>query len=115
MYRGSGSGARPNAQTRKSSWWFVIHAEESVLRELDDKWDSLSTQTSWILKQCTKLQDTEGTVQTSSEASTNTQLPDRSPQPESVIPSSELSQNQANQHQNQSSQEENSGTGEDGE
>ena len=25
-----------NVQTRKSSWWFVIHAEETVLQELDD-------------------------------------------------------------------------------
>ena len=49
-----------NRQTQKTSRWFVIHAQESVLQELDSKWDALSTQTSWTLKQCTKPQDIYG-------------------------------------------------------
>ena len=48
-----------NVQSRKLSWWFVVHADEPVLRELDEKWESLSTQTSWILKPCSKPADTE--------------------------------------------------------
>jgi hypothetical protein len=48
-----------NRQSGKSSWWFVLHAEESVLKELESKWDSLSTQTSWSLKPCSKPRDVE--------------------------------------------------------
>ena len=42
-----------NDQSRRTSWWFVIHADESVLQELDQKWDTLNLQTNWILKRCT--------------------------------------------------------------
>ena len=48
-----------NDQSGKSSWWFVIHAEESVLNDLESKWDSLNTQTSWLLKSCSKSRDVE--------------------------------------------------------
>lgn len=43
-----------NENSGKVSWWFVIHADESVLCELDDKWNSVNMQTNWILKHCTK-------------------------------------------------------------
>ena len=42
----------------KSIWWFVIHADETVLSQLDVKWDYVNIQTSWILSQCTKSADT---------------------------------------------------------
>ena len=45
---------RRNEISGKSIWWFVIHANEAVLSELDAKWDSVNVQTSWILNQCTK-------------------------------------------------------------
>ena len=109
-----------NLQTRKSSWWFVIHAEESVLRELDDKWDSLNTQTSWVLKPCSKPQGIEGTAPLSPETSPNMQLPNENPQQESshvatdlsphAVSDNESSQNQSTT-QKQLSQEDYPGTG----
>ena len=44
--------------SQKSSWWFVVHADEPVLHELDEKWESLNTQISWTLKPCSKPADT---------------------------------------------------------
>ena len=38
----------------KTSWWFVIHADEAVLCELDTKLESVNLQTSWLLKSCSK-------------------------------------------------------------
>ena len=43
-----------NGRSHKTSWWFVIHADESILHELDEKWDTVNLQTNWILKRCTK-------------------------------------------------------------
>ena len=34
------------ADTGKISWWFLIHADEAVLYELDTKWKSVNLQTS---------------------------------------------------------------------
>ena len=42
------------ADTGKISWWFVIHANEAVLCELDSKWESVNLQTSWQLQSCLK-------------------------------------------------------------
>ena len=42
------------ADTGKISWWFVIHAEEAMLCELDSKWESVNLQTSWQLQSCSK-------------------------------------------------------------
>ena len=53
-------GTHPHARIRRKtstngrSWWFVIHADETILCELDKKWDSVNMQTNWILKHCTK-------------------------------------------------------------
>ena len=109
-----------NMQTRKSSWWFMIHAEESVLRELDDKWDSLNTQTSWVLKPCSKPQGVEGTALLLPETSPNVQLPNENHQQESshvptdlsphAVSNNESSQNQSTT-QEQPSQEDYPGTG----
>ena len=61
----------------KTSWWFVVHADEPVLRELDEKWESLSTQTSWILKPCSKPADIENHASDSSSPPTeNSATPD---------------------------------------
>lgn len=61
----------------KTSWWFVVHADEPVLRELDEKWESLSTQTSWILKPCSKHADIENhTSDSSSPPTENSATPD---------------------------------------
>ena len=64
-----------SVQSRKSSWWFVVHADEPVLRELDEKWESLSTQTSWILKPCSK--PAEIVDHASNSAETSTSLPSK--------------------------------------
>ena len=98
----------------------MIHAEESVLQELDDKWDSLNTQTSWVLKPCSKPHDMEGTALFSPETSSNVPLPNENPQQESshvptdlpphAVSDNELSQNQSTT-QKQTSQEDYSGTG----
>ena len=42
------------ADTGKISWWFVIHADEAVLCELDSKWESVNLQISWQLQSCSK-------------------------------------------------------------
>ena len=39
----------------KPKWWYIIHAEEdSILKPLEAKWESVQTQTSWHLEVCTK-------------------------------------------------------------
>ena len=45
---------RNNPSTQKESWWFVIHADEVLLNELESKWDSVNLQTSWVLQYCSK-------------------------------------------------------------
>ena len=35
-------------------WWFVIHDDESVLSDLDTKWNLVQVQTSWKLECCYK-------------------------------------------------------------
>ena len=53
------SGLKISRKTRstdsgKTSKWFVIHADEAVLCELDTKWESVNLQTSWLLQSCSK-------------------------------------------------------------
>ena len=48
---------RTNELTGKLNWWYVIHSEESTLCELENKWEPLQTQTSWVLERCTKPAD----------------------------------------------------------
>ena len=45
---------RNNPSTQKESWWFVIHADEVLLNELESKWDLVNLQTSWVLQYCSK-------------------------------------------------------------
>ena len=68
-----------NVQSRKPSWWFVIHAmpchaDESVLQQLDASWEALSTQTSWILKPCSKPANMGNSTQISLDGSAQEQL-----------------------------------------
>ena len=43
--------------SHKPRWWFVIHANESVLAKLDSSWGSVSDHTSWKLQSCYKPAD----------------------------------------------------------
>ena len=43
-----------NPSAKKKSWWFVIHADEALLHELDTKRASVNLQTSRLLQHCTK-------------------------------------------------------------
>ena len=45
---------RNNPSTQKENWWFVIHADEVLLNELESKWDLVNLQTSWVLQYCSK-------------------------------------------------------------
>ena len=45
---------RMNGRTGKLIWWFIVHGDESKLQELDNKWECLHTQASWVLQPCTK-------------------------------------------------------------
>ena len=55
---------RMNSHTGKTIWWFVVHGDESTLRELDSKWECLHTQASWVLQPCTKPAHEVGDSQT---------------------------------------------------
>ena len=43
-----------NPSTRRSQWWFVLHADETLLVALEEKWDSVRLQTSWKIEPCFK-------------------------------------------------------------
>ena len=38
----------------RTRWWFLIHADERVLSELENQWDKVALQTTWKLETCTK-------------------------------------------------------------
>ena len=60
--------------TGKMKWWFLIHADEdSVLKPLERKWDSVKLQTGWSLENCTK--PIEPVVASSNTPSNSTPLP----------------------------------------
>jgi len=46
--------------TNKTKWWFVVHADEGLLSELNTKWDQVKLQTSWNLEPCFMYSDSEG-------------------------------------------------------
>ena len=46
--------------TNKTKWWFVVHADEGLLSELNTKWDQVKLQTSWKLEPCFMYSDSEG-------------------------------------------------------
>ena len=39
-------------------WWFVVREEESVLRDLERNWNSISMQTSWKLEPLVEFEST---------------------------------------------------------
>ena len=41
-------------QPERSQWWFVLHADESLLVALEEKWMSVCLQTSWKIEPCFK-------------------------------------------------------------
>jgi len=55
-----------NPSSKKESWWFVVHANEVLLSELDNKWNSVNLQTSWVLQHCSKPADTASPTNDSS-------------------------------------------------
>ena len=40
-----------------SKWWYIIRAEEGLLKELDGKWEIVKLQTPWKLEPCYKQSD----------------------------------------------------------
>ena len=48
---------KDNPVTNRSKWWFVIHADEHLLSELDAKWEQVKLQTLWKLEPCFKLEN----------------------------------------------------------
>jgi len=51
--------AKDNPITNRTKWWFVIHADEHLLSELDAKWEQVKLQTLWKLEPCFKLDKLE--------------------------------------------------------
>ena len=49
--------------TSKTKWWFVVHADEGLLSELNTKWDLAELQTSWKLEPCFMFASADGTTQ----------------------------------------------------
>ena len=45
--------------TNKSMWWYVVHAKESVLSDLETKWDQANVQTGWKLELCFMAESTQ--------------------------------------------------------
>jgi len=43
-----------NPSTHRSQWWFVLHADESLLVALEEKWAPVCLQTSWKIEPCFK-------------------------------------------------------------
>ena len=61
-------------------WWFVIHASENVLLDLEGRWDQLQFQTRWKLEPYFKPVDpvtSNVDPQTSLDANAVTPAPDR--------------------------------------
>ena len=49
--------------THRDRWWFLLKADEAVLCELQNLWETVQLQTNWKLETCTKP-DSEGIVTT---------------------------------------------------
>jgi len=46
----------------RTRWWFLIHADEGLLSELENQWDKVALQTTWKLETCTKPREESPTV-----------------------------------------------------
>ena len=67
----------------KPKWWFVIHADESVLAKLDSGWGVVSDHTSWKLQLCYKPADLPNVTQSQDDIleSQHNQAPQMHPAP----------------------------------
>ena len=74
-------------------WWFVIHASENVLLDLEGSWDQLQLQTSWKLEPCFKPSDPV----TSNVDSQNSPDADADADADVVLPAWDSDNNQASQ------------------
>ena len=54
--------------TNKRKWWYVVHADEDLLTELNTKWDQVKVQTSWKLEPCFMFSNSEGNNATASQS-----------------------------------------------
>ena len=46
------------AATNKSVWWYIVHADEEVLCDLETKWESIQLQLKWKLEHCFMFKET---------------------------------------------------------
>ena len=54
--------------TNKTKWWYVVHADEDLLTELNTKLDQVKVQTSWKLEPCFMFTNCEGNNATASQS-----------------------------------------------
>ena len=50
---------KENSTSKKIRWWFVLHATEDLLCDLEGKWAEVNLQTSWKLEPCFKPFETD--------------------------------------------------------
>ena len=71
------------AATNKSVWWYIVHADEEVLCDLETKWESIQLQLKWKLEHCFMFKET--TDPRPSPASDDDSQPALAPQAQSVL------------------------------
>ena len=78
---------RVKPSTQKSTWWYVLHAKESTLSDLETKWDPVNMQTGWKLEPCFMV---DSSPSPSSENSNGDPLPLATPPalPDPIVPNS---------------------------
>ena len=45
---------KTNDAGKTTRWWFVVHAQEGLLKQLEEQWEKVQLQTSWKLESCHK-------------------------------------------------------------
>jgi len=50
---------KENPTSKKIRWWFVLHAAEGLLCDLEGKWAEVNLQTLWQLECCFKPLETD--------------------------------------------------------
>jgi len=46
-----------------TKWWLVVHGEESLLADLDNQWDTITTQLGWKLQPTYSFDESVPTLQ----------------------------------------------------
>ena len=64
-----------NGIAGRDKWWFLLKGQETVLKELEAVWESVSLQTKWKLEPCTKPTDGNSATQPSINDATPTPPP----------------------------------------